>query len=233
MKATLKRLFNKYWRFIFAGYVFIYLPCFYAIEHKITPDYPGIHILNGPIDDCIPFIEVFIIPYVLWFLYVVVACIFMLWSSDDGEFLRFALSLVIGMTLFLVISVIYPNELTLRPDHVSDSILGRVISYLYVTDTATNVFPSIHVYNSLAVNIALCKCNALKNHRLIKLESTILCILICLSTVFLKQHSVIDVVGAVIMMAVIYVVLYVVDYNKLWNRDAQSEHVEQAADIKY
>ena len=59
---------------------------------------------------------------------------------------------MIGMTLFIVVSVVYPNELRLRPagfDH--DDIFTRLIINLYRTDNPTNVAPSIHVYNSLAI----------------------------------------------------------------------------------
>lgn len=228
MKLALKIFFNKYWRFFFGLYALIYLPCFFAIEKKITIDYPGIHIINGAIDDMIPFLEIFIIPYLLWFVYVVAACIFMVFKADDKEFLRFALSLVIGMTLFLVISVIYPNALTLRPDQIPDNIFGRLVMGLYGTDTSTNVFPSIHVFNSLAVDIALHKCNALRNNKPVKAASRILCILIILSTMFLKQHSVYDVLGGFVMMIVLYILLYVVDYSKLFNRE---EKEEQTVDV--
>lgn len=228
MKLKLKNIFNKYWRYLFALYAFIYLPCFFAIENKITMDYPGIHIINGAIDDKIPFLEIFIIPYLLWFAYVVAACIFMVFKADDMEFLKFALSLVIGMTLFLVISVIYPNALTLRPEYIPDNIFGRLVMGLYGTDTSTNVFPSIHVYNSLAVDIALHKCSALRNHKSVKASSRILCILIILSTMFLKQHSVYDVLGGFVMMIVLYILLYVVDYTKIFNKQEEKEH---SADI--
>ena len=152
MKDFFKR---KGWRICFAAYIFIYLPWFSTLEKVINSDYPGLHIINIPFDDMIPFCEYFIIPYVLWFLYVVAACIYMYFKADNKEFLQFALSLVIGMSLALTICMIYPNGLTLRPDYIPDNFCGKIINALYTIDTSTNVFPSIHVYNSLAVNFAL------------------------------------------------------------------------------
>ena len=61
------------------------------------------------------------------------------------------------------------------------------------TDTPTNILPSIHVFNSLAIHKAIVSCQRLKKHRGIQIASWILTILIVLSTMFLKQHSVIDV----------------------------------------
>ena len=133
----------------------------------------------------------------------------MYFKADNKEFIQFALSLIIGMSLSLTICMIYPNGLTLRPDYIPDNFCGKIINALYTIDTSTNVFPSIHVYNSLAVNFALLRCKALKGHTVTKTLSSILCILICLATMFLKQHSVTDVIAAVTMACIIYPFVYV------------------------
>ena len=61
MKDFFKR---KGWRICFAAYIFIYLPWFSTLEKVINSDYPGLHIINIPFDNMIPFCEYFIIPYV-------------------------------------------------------------------------------------------------------------------------------------------------------------------------
>ena len=122
MKDFFKR---KGWRICFAVYIFIYLPWFSTLEKVINSDYPGLHIINIPFDNMIPFCEYFIIPYVLWFLYVVAACIYMYFKADNKEFIQFALSLIIGMSLSLTICMIYPNGLTLRPDYNQCTIYNR------------------------------------------------------------------------------------------------------------
>ncbi len=205
-----------WWRPLFGLYVLVYLPWFFTLEHFITLDSPGIHIVNTALDDAIPFIEWFIIPYLLWFFYVVAACVFMVLKADSREFLQFALSLIIGMSSAMFICMIYPNGLTLRPEHVSDNLFGRLIKGLYATDTPTNVFPSIHVYNSIAVHIALHKCHALKNHKLTRLISLVLCVSICLSTLFLKQHSILDVCGAFVLIGILYMLIYLPDYRQMF-----------------
>ena len=220
MKDFFKR---KGWRICFAAYIFIYLPWFSTLEKVINSDYPGLHIINIPFDNMIPFCEYFIIPYVLWFLYVVAACIYMYFKADNKEFIQFALSLIIGMSLSLTICMIYPNGLTLRPESTSDTILGKMVASLYKTDTPTNVFPSIHVYNSIAVHVALVKCTALKNHKPVKNASLILCILICMSTVFLKQHSLYDVAGGIILIGVIYHLLYALPEKKAQKQPASQK----------
>ena len=128
----------------------------------------------------------------------------------------------------MFICMIYPNGLTLRPDNIPDNIFGKLVAVLYATDTTTNVFPSIHVYNSIAVHTALSKCKALKEHKYIVNASLILCILICMSTIFLKQHSVYDVIGGIVLMAFMYFMLYILPER---NTEAKCEAESQQQSI--
>ena len=82
---------------------------------------------------------------------------------------------------------------------------------LYSTDTPTNLWPSIHVYNSLAAHFAIVKNKRLTNKKWIRVSSLFLCVSIILSTMFIKQHSVFDVVTAFIMAAVMYGIVYKYD----------------------
>lgn len=220
----MKNILKKCWRICFLTYAAIYLPWFFYLEKVITPSTENLHIIHSAIDSLIPFCEYFIIPYVIWFFYIAVSCVYMFFKGTNEEYLKFALSLVIGMSIAMLICTFFPNGLNLRPEIMPrNNAFSDAVAYLYSTDTPTNVFPSIHVYNSLAIHIALAKCKAMEKHRTIKTISLIICVLICMSTVFLKQHSVIDVLGACIMMAVLYVVLYVPNYKQLFQRAKNKE----------
>ena len=72
-------------------------------------------------------------------------------------------------------------------------IFTQLIAGIYRTDTPTNILPSIHVFNSLAVYFAIHNCQTLKDKKWLQGGSLILSSLIILSTMFIKQHSVIDV----------------------------------------
>ena len=124
-----------------------------------------------------------------------------------------------GMTIFLIICTIYPNGQDLRIDlSNADSVFANAVYSLYQTDTNTNVFPSIHVFNSIGIMIGILKSEWLKGKRFrvpAQACSVILSVLITLSTVFLKQHSCIDVIGAVIMAIVLYFIVYVPDWKFL------------------
>ena len=115
-------------------------------------------------------------------------------NDNKQEYYQLTKNLIMGMTIFLIVSFIYPNGHMLRPDSFArDNIFVQMVEWLYSTDTPTNILPSIHVFNSLAIHKAIVSCQRLKRHRGIQIASWILTILIVLSTMFLKQHSVIDV----------------------------------------
>lgn len=210
IKKRLTHFAKKNWRIWYVFYIFIYLPWFMTLERLITSEHPRLHIMHNSLDDLIPFCEYFILPYILWFLYVAAACVFMYFKATDSEYRRFACSLIVGMSVSMIICMIYPNGVDFRPAALQhNNVLTKFITALWASDTPTNVFPSIHVYNSLVIHIALSKCHALADNRPIRWASFVLCILICMSTVFLKQHSTIDVMGAIILTGVVYQFTYV------------------------
>ena len=65
-----------------------------------------------------------------------------------------------------------------------------------------------NVFNTLSVCIAVHESEKLKKHKAVCNAAYILAALIILATMFLKQHSVLDVFGAVIMAYVLYKVVY-------------------------
>lgn len=166
--------------------------------------------IHMALDDMIPFCEYFIVPYFTWFLFIAVTVLFFSFINKDvQEFYQLLFSLGIGMTLFLIISWLYPNGQDLRPLTFSrDNIFVDMVKGLYETDTPTNIFPSIHVYNSVAVYFAISHCGMLKKYPVVKVTAGVLTVLIVLSTMFLKQHSIFDVMCALALYALVYGWLY-------------------------
>ena len=193
-------------------YFFIYMPWFILLEKSYPADYPGMHFIHIPLDDVLPFNEWFIIPYIIWFLYIPVVFIFIFFQGKN-EFYRLCAYEFLGMTICLVICSIYPNGLHLRvnPADISHNILGDIVRFLYTTDTPTNVLPSIHVFATISAHICLVHCNTLKHTvagKRIKTISLIVTICICLSTIFLKQHSIVDLVAGAILSFILYFVIF-------------------------
>lgn len=139
-----------------------YLAAFAYLEKKV-PD--KVHIINCAIDQYIPFVEVFIIPYLLWFAYVAVAGIYFFFKEKES-FCKWMYFGMIGMTIFIIVSYLYPNGLELRPETFTrDNIFVQLTKMIYSMDTPTNVLPSIHVFNSMAVYFAVKNSPKLKNNK--------------------------------------------------------------------
>ena len=120
------------------------------------------------------------------------------------------------MTLFLIICSVFPNGLNLRPETFArDNVFVDLVKHLYRTDTPTNVLPSIHVFNSLGAMIAIGRSKKLAKYRGIQIGVYTFALLIIMSTVFLKQHSIIDVIAAFAMACVIYPLVYGIATKKV------------------
>lgn len=211
LTINIKELFDKYhhaWVFL---YGFIYMPWFSWLEKHVTSNYFVIH---SVFDDYIPFIEIFIIPYLLWFVYVSGTVLYFFFTDKQG-FYRICTLLITGMTLFLIICTIFPNGLNLRPSTFArDTIFVDLVRFIYRADTSTNVLPSLHVYNSIGCYIAIRNSQKLRQYKWVQNGSLVLTVSIVLSTMFLKQHSVVDVIAAIVMIYFIYQFVYIPEQVK-------------------
>jgi PAP2 superfamily. len=190
-----------------------YLICFAYLE-KIYPMGSNINIIEMKIDRLIPFCEFFIIPYFIWYFYILAAVIFFIFVNKK-EYYQLATFLIIGMTIFLIVSYVYPNGQNLRPvTFERDNIFVTMVQQLYKTDTSTNILPSIHVFNTIGVHIAIADSKELGNNKLITGCSFVLMVSIILATMFLKQHSIIDVISGILLAIVCYLGIYKYQYKK-------------------
>ena len=188
-------------------YALLYIILFAWLENRPVHMY---HVIHTVFDDMIPFCEYFIVPYMLWFPYMIMAVFYFIFiNKNKHEYWQLALNLMMGMTVFLIVSFLYPNIQHLRPSEFPrDNVFTDAVRWLYSTDTPTNILPSIHVFNSLAIHMSLTNCEALRERRAIRYSSLTLTILIILSTMFLKQHSVMDVCLGATMALFGYLIFY-------------------------
>lgn len=217
----LRKFIKKYshaWVFLYA---LIYLPWFSYLEQHVTSDY---YLIHSPFDDYIPFVEYFIVPYLMWFLFVIIGAGYFFFTDKKG-FYKLAAFLITGMTIFLIICTLFPNGLHLRPTTFArDNIFTHIVQYVYSVDTPTNVLPSIHVFNSMGIAIAVAHSDKLNEKKWIQHLTYILAGLIILSTMFLKQHSVTDVFAALVMTGVIYPFVYAPERKKALKVSHQPAH---------
>ena len=163
--------------------------------------------MHCALDDRIPFCEYFLIPYLFWFVFLVGIQIYTL-LFDVDSFRKFMQFTILTYSAAIFIYMVFPNCQELRPVVFErDNIFTCFIEGFYQFDTNTNVCPSIHVIGSVAV--MLCAWNSehfsTKGWRIVFLLTALL---ISVSTVFLKQHSVLDVIAAVPVCVISYLMVY-------------------------
>lgn len=207
----MKAFFQKYKHAWVLLYAFLYLPWFFWLESRANLPY---HVIHVWLDDKIPFVEYFIVPYLLWFVYVAAVFLYLFFKGTKQEFYRYCAFLFTGMTLFLVISTLYPNGHLLRPtEFPRHNIFTFAVQILYQADTPTNIFPSIHVFNSIAAHRALVNNPRLGHNRLIRGGSLVLMVSIILATMFLKQHSALDVMAGIVLGTLMDQIVYRMEFS--------------------
>ena len=204
--TKIKNFYEKYKHGIpMLIYFPIYLIWFAWLEKTVVKHYNVIHV---DWDDYIPFCEIFVVPYLLWFVYIAVVILFLFFNNKQ-DYYRCCVFFFTGMTIFLAVSTLWPNGHHLRLETMPrDNIFTKMVEMLWKTDTATNLWPSIHVYNSIGAHFAVIRSQALENKKGIKVISLILAVSIVLSTVFIKQHSLFDVFTGIGLAAIMYVFVY-------------------------
>lgn len=165
------------------------------------------HLIHSPIDDLIPFQEWFLIPYALWYIGLAGMHIYTM-VYDIPSFRRYSKFLILSMSASTLIFILYPSYQDLRPEvFPRENPLTWIVGMLYTADTNTNIFPSEHAIGAIAIFCASVHTKGLRSPGKTA-AFAVLTVLICLSTVFLKQHSICDVLAAVPICAATYWICY-------------------------
>lgn len=138
----------------FQLYWVVYLIWFFWLDLTITdPKY----IIHSRIDDRIPFNEWFIFPYCSWFL-LLAGVTALLWWCDTQSYDKLCLTMFSGMTFCLILYMLLPNGLDLRPmaeDVGRSNIAISILQLIWKADASVNVCPSIHCQSSACMGAGL------------------------------------------------------------------------------
>ena len=188
------------------GYFILY----FLTEHLIPEE--KCHVIHCPLDDIIPFCEWFLIPYVFWYFLIVVSLgYFALYNIDS--FKKLQTYIIITQIVAMAIYIVYPSCQNLRPPEFSrDNFLTNCVGFLYSFDTNTGVCPSLHCAYSLGIaSVWLREKNVSK---LWKSFVVIAVIFICLSTMFIKQHSAVDFFAALPVCLLAEILVFKIFYKE-------------------
>ena len=108
MRTKLNEIIKNGHLGMIAVFFIVYMITFSYIEDRDVHHY----IIHTTIDDQIPFCEYFIVPYLLWFLFVAVTVFYFMFFNKNQwkEYYQLIITLGTGMTLFLIISLVFPNS---------------------------------------------------------------------------------------------------------------------------
>lgn len=182
----------------------VYGLTFWLLERGLTLTY---HPVEVAFDAKIPFCEFFVFPYYFWFVFLFGIHVYT-GLYDIPAFKKLMYFIMITYTVTTVIYLVYPTCQNLRPtEFARDNFCVDIVKALYNFDTNTNVCPSLHVIGSFAVLFTTWNCKKLRSF---KFQAVLvpLTVLISISTVFLKQHSIVDIYAALALCAVAYPFAY-------------------------
>ena len=165
-----------------------YLTAYNLTEKYITAE--NCYLVHSALDDIIPFCEIFVIPYVLWYGLIAASLLYFLFYSVES-FKKLQSYIIIVQAIATVIFILFPTMQDLRPEVLPrDNFLCDVVLWLYNTDNNMGVCPSLHVAVSIA--IASCWVKDKTANKAVKTFIVAFCVAVCLATVFIKQHSIVD-----------------------------------------
>lgn len=177
----------------------------YFLIKNFINDY---HIINSFID--LPLIKSFVYFYDLWYPFIVLNT-FIIYKYDRKLFSMLIATMLIATVMAHITFIIYPS-MVLRPDINVTGLTSWILDFTYKTDTpAINCLPSMHCIYCFVTSYYIIKCKNMSIKK--RLPVVIFSALIVLSTMFIKQHILEDVI-----LAFIYVTIAVIVVHLLRNK---------------
>lgn len=131
--------------------------------------------------------------YVSSFFFWIAGLLLISWDDKQSCYEQY-FTVLVAELICLVIFLALPTTMQ-RPNITQESYSAELLSLIYAADKPTNLFPSMHCLLSW-----LCFRAAARSRRLDrfwKVLSLIFALLICVSTVLVKQHVCWDIVGGI------------------------------------
>lgn len=182
----------------------VYFALYFLTENLIPAE--KCHVMHCFLDDLIPFNEYFLIFYTGWYLLVAGSLLYYFFY-DVGRFRELDLYIFVTQMAAMACYIFFPSRQDLRPEiFPRENFFTWVMGLIYTFDTNTGVCPSLHVAYSLAIVSVILKDTELK--KTTKVLVTVFSILVCLSTAFVKQHSVLDILAALPVVLLGEILIY-------------------------
>ena len=192
MKLFEKGIFRTGWinagaSILLAAGVFVASLIYSPLNHG-----PAVLHLRTLVDEALPLVPLFVIPYVSLEPFIYFSLIVFL-IFRTRTFQSAALSLILAMLVSYLVYFLLQSEVV-RPAVSGTDPLSRMVRDVYAGDNPYNDFPSLHT--SLSTIIAV---HWWRTDRRLGMVAAVWTALIVASTVFVKQHYVADVVSGLFL----------------------------------
>lgn len=209
MRKFLDRFLPKHSRFWLALVVIYNFSVYFGTQALIKGR--TMHNLSGSLDAKIPFlpwtVSIYLGCYVFWIVNYIMA------AYDDAETARrFALSDILGKTVCLVFYVVYPTTMN-RAVLSGEGFWIDVVRWLYATDGASDLFPSIHCLVSWLCFIGVRDKTWVP--KWYKWFSAVFALLVFASTLTVKQHVWVDLVAGLVLAEACYFITHHISFSKV------------------
>lgn len=171
----------------------------------------GSHSLVTDLDLGVPFLKIFILPYLIWYFFIFGTLTYFCFK-DRKIYYRTLVSINLGLLIAYGIYFFFQTNVP-RPDLMGNDLLTRLIAFVYNNDQPYNAFPSIHVLTSFLMIKAINKYPAKNYFNVILVYIT--AILIILATQFVKQHVILDLLSAIVLGGLIFDLVFYVNMEGL------------------
>lgn len=152
-----------------------------------------VYSLQTSLDILTPFIPGFVIPYLLWYPFIIGVFIALAFHNRLLYY-QTLVALCSGLIISYIFFAVFQTSIQ-RPDMNNQTgFLAQLVQFVYTTDQPYNCFPSIHVLTSYLMFRGTHIFN-----RAFRLSIAVISILIIISTVFVKQHVLADILGGIVI----------------------------------
>ena len=209
MKKLLKKIEIK--PLLISTFLVLFQSFCYFISKLLEGD---LNLIGGVLDSKIPFNIYFIIPYAFWYFMLFIIPYYLYVKKDKESFIKYFISYILVVIVSNIIFVIYPTTV-IRPEVSGSNILELMTRLIFYIDTPIqNCFPSLHCAMSMLWLLFIL--DSKKSSTSFKIWVPIVSILIMLSTLFVKQHVIIDLISGDVIALIVYIIIKY--ENKLTNK---------------
>lgn len=180
------------------------IPIITIIYQHLNNPLGVVHSLVTNLDEGIPFLKIFILPYLGFYLYVFLTlCYFCL--KDRKTYYKTLVAINISYLFCFLIYYFFQTSVP-RPYLYDQGLLSTLVSMVFRLDNPYNTFPSIHVLTSYLMIKAINRCSNRNKQNVVLVYCV--SILIIISTMFVKQHVIFDAVSAILLGDLVFETVY-------------------------